>query len=158
MHDDAIAGSYLRDLQWTSETPAENERARQRLFKQVKAQSLVSHSVTCQHAKLELGLAPEDDHVLAWYRVLDLDEEWPGGDCILHSLQLVFGTQSAGARMDLELLPAPLHGLTAWKRQWGIGFPRQPLVRRFPLAVGSGVWQPGHWAAPLRAPTPDSPI
>jgi len=136
MHDQTITGSYLRQLRWTTETPHENEQARQRRFEQIKARSLATHAVTFQHAKLELGLMPEDDHMMAWYRILDLDGEWPGGDCILQSLKLVFGTGSAGARIDLEMLPAPLHGLTAWKREWGIGFPRQPLVRRFPLAAG----------------------
>lgn len=136
MLDEKITGSYLRDLEWTSETPQENDRARQELFAEIKSRSLIAQRVKLEHAELELGLVPEDDHLLVWYQILELDGEWPGGDYVLESLQLVFNPGNLGGRMDIAVLPSPCHGFTAWKRKWGCGFPRQPLVRRFPLPRG----------------------
>jgi hypothetical protein len=136
MLDDKIAGSYLRDLRWTKDTPGANQRARQELFERTKAHSLFSAPVRTVHADLEVGLCPESDHVLAWYQVHSLDGAWPGGDYVLQSLQFIFDPGTLGGRLDIEMLPAELHGFPAWKRRWGLGFPPGPLVRRFPLLAG----------------------
>ncbi len=136
MLDERIAGSYLRDLRWTSDTPAENERARQGLFESIKQRSLLVVPVEGAHAHLAVGLYPDSDHVLGWYQVKGLDGAWPGGDYALHSLQFVFDPGTLGGRIDIEMLPAGLHGFAAWKRRWGMGFPKGPLLRRFPLLAG----------------------
>lgn len=136
MLDEKITGSYLRDLKWTSNTPQENERVRQQRTEEIKSRSLIAERVQLEHAELEVGLVPEDDHILAWYQVLDLDGEWPGGDYVMRSLEFVFQPDSLGARIDAEMLPGALHGFETWKREWGLAFPRFPLVRRLGLLPG----------------------
>lgn len=136
MLDDTITDSFLRNLRWTPETPVANQQARHRLQEQVKSHSFFSAPVHTVHADLEVGLCPAGDHALAWYQLQSLDGPWPGGDYVLQSLQFVFDPGTLGGRIDIEMLPGELHGLPAWKRRWGLGFPTGPLVRRFPLLAG----------------------
>lgn len=136
MLDERISGSYLRNRQWGAATPRANEEARQYLSELVKARGLLVEEVRGGHGRLQVGLVPEADHLLGWYQVQEMDGPWPGGDYALQSLQFVFDPGTLGGRIDIEMLPAALHGFPAWKRRWGLGFPRGPLVRRFPLPAG----------------------
>ena len=136
MLDEKITGSYLRDLVWTSDTPAANARARHDRFEALKTHCLVCGPVRGVHVELEVGLIPEGDHMLAYYQVHGLEGAWPGGDYVLQSLQFIFDPGTLGGRVDVEMLLGDLHGFPAWKRRWGLGFPTQPLLRRIPLLAG----------------------
>ncbi|HEY3396771.1 MAG TPA: hypothetical protein VGM19_03840 [Armatimonadota bacterium] len=136
MIDAGLTGSYLRDLHWTATSAAENERAIQRRFVEVKERSFFRQIVTGELATVEVGLRPEGDHLLVWYQVLALDGPWPGGECQLNSLQLVFDPGTLGGQLEVEMLPGELHGFGAWRRHWGLGFPPGMLCRRFPLREG----------------------
>jgi hypothetical protein len=136
--DPAITRSYLRDLQWARDTPAANDRRREERFEKIRKRSLVAKIIQAGHAKVEVGLAPENDHVLVWCRILSLDGEWPGGDYVLQSLRLVFETDSIGERIEPELMGRDIPGFKAYKQLGlrGYFFPRLPLVRQLPLLPG----------------------